>query len=105
MTQRSNPQNNSLHQYCKEVADECINQGITRKTIVEDLGDAGIPVTMKFIKEVVWKHFMVGMFGHDSTTKLETYEVKQVEDRVAQHIAELYGMDIEWWSKENRDEA
>jgi len=59
---RSNSQNNSMHQYCKEIADDCINQGITRKTIVENLGDAEIPVTMKFIKEVMWKHYMISMF-------------------------------------------
>jgi len=92
-----------MHQYCKEMADECINQGITRQTIVQDLGDSEVPVTMKFIKEVVWKHFMIGMFGHESTTKLKTHEVKQVEERVAQHIAEHYGMDIAWWSNENRE--
>jgi len=100
MTKRSNPQNNSMHQYCKEIADGCIDQGITRKTIVEDLGDAEIPVTMKFVKEVIWKHYMVSMFGHESTTKLESGEVKQVEEAVAQFISENYGMNIEWWSQE-----
>jgi len=92
-----------MHQYCKEIADECINQGISRKTIVEDLGDAEAPVTMKFIKEVVWKYYMITMFGHESTTRLETGEVKQVEEQVAQHIADNYGMNITWWSQEDKE--
>ena len=51
-TKRSSQQNRSGHKYWNDVARELESQGITRKMIVQDLGDVGIPITEKFVKEV-----------------------------------------------------
>ena len=77
--QRSSQQNKSFYAWIEEVASECEAQGVDRKTMVEDLSDASIPITGKFIKEVIWFHYMVAMYGKESTAQLTTKEMTEVE--------------------------
>ena len=98
--QRTISQNSALHLFCTDVARELEAQGIERKTIVEDLADTGVPITMEYVKYVIWYHFMIGMFGKHSTTELDTVQVSQVEQAVARFLAENYGCVIEWPSYE-----
>ena len=96
MTQRSGQQNKSGHKYWYDVANELEAQGITRQTIVEDLGTAGIPLTEEFIKHVVWFHFMVGMYGKTSSAELTTTEWTEVEKNFTLHLKENYGLQTDY---------
>lgn len=98
--QRSLSQNNSLHQWCTDVAGALEELGISRKTIVQDLADADIPITMEYIKQVLWFHFMVGMTGKTKTSQLSTDEVTKIEKTTLEHLKKKYKIDVEWWSQE-----
>lgn len=89
-----------MFRYFYDVSNEMEAQGITRKTVVEDLGDSGIPITPEYIKEVIWKHFMVGMYGVTSTTKLTTTQLTELEKVVTMHLIDKYEIDVEWWSSD-----
>lgn len=96
MKQRTPQQNKSGHKYWSDVANELEAQGITRKTIVEDLGDAHLPLTEEFIKHVVWFHFMVGMYGKTSTADLTSREWTEVEKNFTLHLRENYGLQTDY---------
>ena len=100
--QRSTQQNKSFYKWIEEVASECEAQGVDRKTMVEDLSDASIPITGKFIKEVIWFHYMVAMYGKESTAKLTTKEMTEVEKAVTLHLQENYGLQTKWPSQEEQ---
>ena len=104
MTQRSNLQNRSMYKWFLDVARELEAQGITRTTIVNDLGDAKIPITDKFVKEAIWAHYMLSMYGHESTTKLTTLELTEVEKATTLHLVEHYGLQTEWPCEEARNQ-
>lgn len=100
--QRTIQQNKSGHKYWDDVANELEAQGITRKTMVEDLSEAGVPITADFIKHVVWFHFMVGMYGKTHTPELTTKEWTEVEKVFTLHLQEHYGLQTEYPSEEKR---
>jgi len=100
--QRSTAQNKSLYKWFEEVSAECEAQGVDRKTMVEDLSDASIPITGKFIKEVIWFHYMVAMYGKESTAQLTTKEMTEVEKVVTLHLQENYGLQTKWPSQEEQ---
>ena len=101
--QRSTQQNKSLYKWFEEVSAECEAQGVDRKTMVEDLSDARIPITGKFIKEVIWFHYMVAMYGKESTAQLTTKEMTEVEKVVTLHLQENYGLQTKWPSQEEQE--
>ena len=100
--ERSTQQNKSFYKWIEEVASECEAQGVDRKTMVEDLGDANIPITGKFIKEVIWFHYMVAMYGKESTAQLTTKEMTEVEKVVTLHLQENYGLQTKWPSQDDQ---
>ena len=100
--QRSTQQNKSFYKWIEEVAVECEQQGVDRKTMVEDLSDASIPITGKFIKEVIWFHYMVAMYGKESTAQLTTKEMTEVEKVVTLHLQENYGLQTKWPSQDDQ---
>lgn len=97
---RTLTQNASLHLWCTHVAQELEAQGIERHTLVEDLAEANIPITMDFVKHVLWYHFMKGMYGIDSTTQMTTDQVSMVERAVTRHLIENYGLQVDWPSNQ-----
>ena len=100
--QRSTAQNKSLYKWFEEVSAECEAQGVDRKTMVEDLSDASIPITGKFIKEVIWFHYMVAMYGKESTAQLTTKEMTEVERSVTLHLQEHYELQTKWPSQDDQ---
>ena len=100
--QRSSAQNKSGHKFWHDVANELEAQGITRKTIVEDLSDTGVPITEDFIKHVVWFHFMVGMYGKTSTADLTTKEWTEVEKNFTLFLKDNYGLQTEYPSQDDQ---
>lgn len=100
--QRSSAQNKSGHKYFTDAAAELEAQGVNRKTIVEDLGDWGAPITDMFLKYVVWHHFMVSMYGKESTTELTTKEWTEVEKNFTHFLKERYGLQTDYPSEESR---
>lgn len=91
-----------MYRWFYDVANALEELGITRKTIVQNLGDSDIPITEQYIKEVVWFHFMVSMYGKTSTTELTTDELTKVERATTEHLKQKYGIDVEWWGADGK---
>ena len=67
--QRSTAQNKAIHKLFEDVSREMLNQGIERRTVIEDMGDTSCPIDAAFIKDV-WKAIMYTQTGKKSTISL-----------------------------------
>lgn len=72
--QRTGKQNNSLHKWCTELADEANAHGISYKAMVEDLT---VDWTMQSVKSII---HAIGKakYGKTSTADYTTIELKEV---------------------------
>lgn len=100
--QRTPAQNRSGHKYWEDAANELEAQGITRRTIVQNLEEAGAPITADFLKHVVWFHFMVSMYGKKHTPDLTTKEWTEIEKVFTLHLVEKYKLQTGYPSTENQ---
>ena len=99
--QRTSQQNKSLHKGLQEVADRLQEQGIERKTIMEDLVGYEAPITMEFLKEI-YKTIIFTMYGHTSTAQLEKKQVTDSWDVFNKFMGENYGVHCPWPSIEEQ---
>ena len=91
--QRTISQNKSLHKMFDEVARAMLEQGIERKTVVQDLDTFSCPIDAAFIKEV-WRAIMFTQTGKQSTTEMTTSEIDKVYDTFNLFLGENYGVHI-----------
>lgn len=99
MAKRTNQQSRALHKAFKELADLMLEQGIERKTVVEDLDTYTCPIDEAFMKEV-WRAIMFTQTGKLSTTQLETVEVNRVYETFNRFLADQYAISIPFPSME-----
>lgn len=81
---RSNAQNNALHLYFSQLAEQLNNAGYTFTNVL----GLEMPFTMILIKESIWKPTQKDMFGIDSTTKLTTQMINELIDVFSKHFGE-----------------
>lgn len=97
---RTLKQNNSLHKWCEEVAEELNNRGVTMRALIERLE---IDHSKESVK-MFWRAIAKAKFGKKSTTELETNEVDKVYEEMNRLLAE-FEIHIPFPSEENRSEA
>lgn len=97
--QRSNLQNRSIHKYCKQVADEAKNKGVTVKMMIDALPDADIPMNETIVKDI-WKIFQEKILHKTSTTELTTAEVDQVYDPMSMFLSKNFDITLDFPSVE-----
>ena len=90
---RTATQNKAIHKLFGEVANEMLDQGIERRTVIEDLGDTGCPIDAGFVKEV-WRAIMYTQTGLQSTTQLSTAQIDKVYDTFNLFLSETYGIHV-----------
>jgi hypothetical protein len=96
--QRTISQNNALHQYFTELAEELNLHGLDmRKTLKPTIN---IPWSCDTVKEYLWRPVMKIQTGKESTTELTTKEIDLVFDTINRHIGEQFGLTIEFPSIE-----
>ena len=91
---RTPSQNNSIHLYLTQLANELRNEGHTIKDVVNAIRRAEIMPTMLLLKEVLWKPIQKVLFKKDSTTKLDKHEVTDVYDAVNAFIAREFEIHV-----------
>ena len=94
--QRTLPQNASLHLYCKRMAININDAGLSQRTIWDKLRNGfDIPITMEWVKDV-FRHVAYKMFKKQSTRDLTTIEIKEVYMAIDQAFLETTGCREEW---------
>jgi hypothetical protein len=81
---RTTKQNAAMHVWFKEVADECVNNGVTMNSILMKVAEMQVDELM--IKSLFRK---IGLkkYGKDSTTKLNPMEVNRIYDEMVKFFA------------------
>ena len=97
--QRSTKMNASLHLALTNIADDLQQQGIERRTIIEDLEGYEAPITMEWMKEV-YKSIVYTMYRKTSTTELTNKEMIDSWEVFSKFLAEQYGISYTWPSQE-----
>ena len=72
--QRTESQNNALHLYLTQVANELDRQGHTMQDVVNKITKVEIKPTMHNVKEMIWREIMKAQLGKESTTFLNKQE-------------------------------
>lgn len=80
---RTQAQNRALHKFCAEVANECIQKGITYKVIIEDLAVEPNSENIKDLFRAVGKT----LFNKDKTSKMTIAELSEVTNRIIPILA------------------
>ncbi len=91
---RTPSQNNSLHKYCDELAEELNNAGMDMRAVIKD--EVEIPWTKESVKEYLWKPLQKAMFQKESTTELNTVQVGKVYEVLNKTIGERTGIYVSW---------
>jgi len=76
--QRTQSQNNAIHLYLTQVANELDRNGHTLQDVVKEIRKVEITPTMHNIKEVVWREIQKAHLGKESTTFLTKHEVTEI---------------------------
>ena len=97
--QRSSLMNRCLHSALTEISADLEQQGIQRRTIIEDLEGYEAPITMEWMKEV-YKSIIYTMYRKTSTTELTNKEMIDSWEVFRKFLAENYGITYTWPSQE-----
>lgn len=87
---RSQAQNNALHAYLTNLAEEMDRNGYTMQDVVKSIKRAEIRPTMKAMKAVVWAPLQEVVAGTDTTKLLTTSEINRIVDTITKWTAENF---------------
>lgn len=94
---RSNAQNRAMHLWFKQISQEFIDRG---QTFFIPNTDIEVTPTEGYIKEIA-KLIIKALFGHDSTTKLDTKELNLLIDQITLFTTK-YGFSVAFPSEFGR---
>lgn len=92
--QRSEIQNNALHLYCRNLANELNERGLDMKKVLKP--EVEIPWTEYSAKEHLWKPIQESLTGHISTTKPKRDEYPLIYETLNRHLGDKLGVHVEW---------
>lgn len=95
---RTSLQNKSLHLFFTQLADQLNEAGLDQRKVLKP--GIEIPWDSRTIKEQIFRPVMKAQLGKESTTELTTKEVDQVFETLARHLANKFGITIEFPSIE-----
>lgn len=98
-TKRSITMNKCLHRALTEIANDLQQQGIERRTIIEDLEGYEAPITMEWMKEV-YKSIVYTMYRKTSTIDLSNKEMIDSWEVFSEFLREQYAVSYTWPSSE-----
>ena len=86
---RSTLQNDSIHLYCKLIAEALNDAGYSYSVTSILTGEImEIPFTMGIIKESLWRAIQIASFGIESTTKITSREINEIIDVITDFLAQ-----------------
>lgn len=95
---RTTKQGNSIHLYCRLLADAFNEAGLDMRTVLKP--NVAIQWNSDTVKEYIWKPIQNAQFMKDSTRKLNTKEVGMVYETINRHVGERFGIHVPFPSKE-----
>lgn len=99
--QRTSKMNRSLHLYCKIIAEELRERGITFEMFFKEGFE--VPWTADIVKDNIWRPVQIAIFKEESTTKPTAQDYNDIYDSI--HIKLLdWDIDIPWPSEESKNE-
>jgi uncharacterized protein YoxC len=90
---RTETQNNSLHRFCRELANDLNEKGLTVQFVISHSMD--IDWSMQSVKDLLWRTAQKGHLGKVSSTELNTKEVSPIYEEV-NRIVTQFGVSIPW---------
>ena len=102
--QRTNAQNDSIHLFCRMIADAANGAGYEMKIGSPLLSfNVEVPWTQESVKERIWRPVQTAKYpDRKSTTKLERGEVSEIADVIIRHLGETKGLIISFPSIESK---
>jgi len=88
--QRTPKQNNSLHEYFEQLAEELNDSGLDMRKVLKEA--ISIPWNKDTIKEYLWRPVQEAQIGKKSTTKLTTKEVDLIYNTLNRYLGEKFGI-------------
>ncbi len=95
--QRSPTENNCVHLFCEQVADELSEKGITFQMFFNPGFE--VPWTKAIVKENVWRRIQIAICSKVSTTEPTSAEYNEIYEYVNLKLSN-YGIHIPWPNKE-----
>ena len=97
---RTKKQNNSLHLFCEQVADELSNHGVSLQVFIQNLS---VDLTAENVKSAI-RAIGNEKFMKTSTADLTTKELQACYEEINRHISQ-WGIHIPFPSEETMAEA
>ena len=94
---RTNLQNKAMHKYFDMLAEALNEAGLDMKTVLKP--EVEIPWTKESVKNQLWRPVQIIMEDKESTTELESAEPSDIYLVLQRHIAEKFGVHVEWPSQ------
>jgi len=99
---RTPTQNNCIHQYCDLVADALNSAGLDRVITSPVLSEPlSVPWSKETVKSDIWHRVQLAMTGIESSRDLSTKHVSAIYDTIHRHLAQAFGIQVEWPTYEN----
>jgi hypothetical protein len=95
---RTPQQNKALHKGFELLADALNDAGYEMKEVLAAKA-VDVPWNKDTVKEVLFRPIMTAMYEKGSTTELEKVEVSDVWDVLNRHLAENFGVSVEFPSE------
>ena len=95
--QRTNKQNNAIHQYLRMVAKKLREAGIDARKFFKP--SVEIPITMEMLKEDAWHPIQMAILQKESTADLTRAEVNKVYEVFDRHLAQSHGVHVPFPSR------
>ena len=96
--QRTAKQNSSLWLYLTQLADALNESGMDQRKVLKE--SVSIEWSKDSVAKYLWKPVQKAVTGKVSTTQLDRVEVGEVYMALSKHLAERFGLMINWPSNE-----
>ena len=96
---RTPTQNNALHLYFEQLAETLNNAGLDVRVVLKP--DVDIPWSKTMVKELLWRPIQKIYLKKKSTTRLTRAEVDQVYKILDRHLADKFGVLVDFPSLES----
>ena len=89
----------AIEVYCRLLSEALNDAGIEMKTFFK-VKVVDIPWSQARVKDLIWRQVQQPMTGKKSTRQLDVVEVSEIYNVVQRHIAENFGVHVEFPSEE-----
>ncbi len=90
---RSDQQRKAIEVWCRLVSDALNDAGYEMKAVFEVM-EVDIPWSQERVKDLLWRKIQLVMTEIESTTKINTTEVRKVHEVLDRHLAINFGIHI-----------